>query len=104
MSELYEKIYALVRQIPPGRVTTYGQLARLAGNPRMSRVVGQALYRAPADLPCQRVVNRTGGLSDAFTPEGQQTHRLLLEMEGVPFTDDGHVDLPRVMWYGPEPD
>lgn len=102
MSELYEQIYALVRQIPSGQVTTYGQLAKLAGNPRMARAVGQALYRAPAGLPCHRVVNRSGGLSDAFTPDGRRTHRLLLEMEAVPFTADGHVDLSRVMWYGPE--
>ena len=102
MNNLFEKIYALTAQIPPGRVTTYGQLARLAGNPRMSRVVGGAMHRAPAGLPCHRVVNRHGDLCDAFLPMGRDTHRLLLELEGVPFRSDGTVDLEQVMWYGPE--
>ena len=102
MSELFTRIYAITRQIPCGRVTTYGQIARLAGNPRMSRIVGGAMHTAPADLPCHRVVNRFGGLCDAFLPMGKETHRLLLEMEGVTFRPDGTVDLPSHMWYGPE--
>jgi len=102
MENIFETIYTAVRAVPPGRVTTYGQIARLAGNPRLARVVGYALHEAPADVPCQRVVNRFGGLSDAFAPTGRETHRLLLEMEGVPFTPDGNVDLEKSMWYGPE--
>ncbi len=102
MSQLFDRIYDLTRQIPYGRVTTYGQLARLAGNPRMSRIVGCAMHAAPEDLPCHRVVNRLGGLSDAFRPMGKDTHRMLLEMEGVRFRPDGTVDLERHMWYGPE--
>ena len=98
MSALYEEIYALVRQIPPGRVTTYGSLARILGNPRLSRVVGYALHQAPPDVPCHRVVDRTGRLSDAFMPDGRRTHRLLLELENVPFRPDGHVDLSMVIW------
>lgn len=100
MEHTFEKIYALVRQVPFGRVTTYGQIARLLGNPRMSRVVGYAMHDAPDDVPCQRVVNRSGGLSDAFRPMGKESHRLLLELEGVPFLPDGSVDLARCMWYG----
>lgn len=98
----FEKIYAVVRRIPYGRVCTYGQVALLAGNPRWARVVGYALHVAPADLPCHRVVNRLGGLSDAFTPMGRESHRLLLELEGVGFTPAGNVDLARFMWYGEE--
>lgn len=98
----FEKIYAVVRRIPYGRVCTYGQVALLAGNPRWARVVGYALHVAPADLPCHRVVNRLGGLSDAFTPMGRESHRLLLELEGVGFTPAGNVDLARSMWYGEE--
>ena len=73
----FEKIYQVVRRIPYGRVATYGQIARLLGNPRMSRIVGCALYAAPEGLPCHRVVNRFGGLSDQFEPAGKDSHRLL---------------------------
>ena len=98
MSELYERIYAAVRSIPPGRAANYGQIARQVGNPRLSRVVGYAMRTAPDGVPCHRVVNRLGGLCGAFEPCGAQTHRMLLEMEGVPFREDGTVDLQRCMW------
>ena len=101
MDNTVTKIYALARQIPPGRAATYGQLAALAGNPRLSRIVGCAMAVAPGDVPCHRVVNRLGGLSDAFHPMGKETQRLLLEMEGVPFTPDGRVDLAACQWEGP---
>ena len=101
MGNTFETIYALARQIPPGRATTYGQLARMAGSPRLSRAVGYAMHSAPADVPCHRVVNRAGGLSEAFSPAGRESHRLLLEAEGVPFTPDGRVDLAACFW--PEP-
>ena len=101
-SELYRKIYALTAQVPFGRVTTYGQIARLVGNPRLSRIVGCAMHVAPEVLPCHRVLNRDGELCDAFEPLGKDTHRLLLEMEGVTFLPDGRVDMEKHMWYGPE--
>ena len=100
METSFEKIYRIVRRIPYGRVCTYGQVALLAGNPRWARVVGYALNVAPEELPCHRVVNRLGGLSDAFEPLGRDSHRLLLELEGVGFTPAGNVDLARHMWYG----
>ena len=100
METTFEKIYRIVRRIPYGRVCTYGQVALLAGNPRWARVVGYALNVAPEDLPCHRVVNRLGGLSDAFEPLGRDSHRLLLELEGVGFTPAGNVDLTQYMWYG----
>ena len=102
MSPTFETIWALARQIPRGRVATYGQLARWAGNPRLSRVVGYAMHDAPPDVPCHRVVNRFGGLCDAFLPAGRETHRMLLEMEGVGFRPDGTVDLEQYLWRGPE--
>ena len=101
MDNTFTKIYELARQIPLGRVATYGQLAALAGNPRLSRIVGCAMSAAPGDVPCHRVVNRLGGLSDAFHPLGRETQRLLLEMEGVPFTPEGLVDLAKCRWEGP---
>lgn len=96
----FESIYAIVRRIPPGRVATYGQIARLAGNPRLSRIVGCAMHGAPGDVPCHRVVNRFGGLCDAFAPLGKETQRLRLAMEGVDFLEDGNVDLKRCQWEG----
>ena len=103
MKNTFVHIYDIVRQIPCGRVATYGQIALLAGNPRFSAVVGYALNGCPdnSDVPTHRVVNRFGGLSDAFLPLGKETHRLLLEMEGVEFTPGGTVDMDRFMWYGP---
>ena len=101
MSPTFETIWALARQIPRGRVATYGQLARWAGNPRPSRVVGYAMHDAPPDVPCHRVVNRFGGLSDAFAPLGRESHLLLLQMEGVTFLPDGNVDLEQFQWPGP---
>jgi len=96
----FDKVYAVVRRIPCGRVCSYGQIARLLGNPRLSRAVGYALHSAPQGLPCHRVVNRFGGLSDAFSPAGRETQRLLLEMEGVEFTAEGCVDMERFFWSG----
>ena len=98
MKNTFEKIYDIVRKIPFGKVATYGQIARLTGNPRLSRVVGYAMHSAPEDVPCQRVVNRFGGLSDAFSPLGKETHRMLLEIEGVEFTADGCVDIGKYLW------
>ena len=100
MANSFDKIYDIVRRIPYGRVTTYGQIARMLGNPRMSRIVGGAMYTAPEGLPCHRVVNRFGGLCDQFSPDGKASHRLLLELEGVEFTPDGYVDMARFMWQG----
>ena len=94
----FEIIYDIVRKIPYGKVATYGQIARLAGNPRMSRVVGYAVHSAPDNVPCHRVVNRFGGMSDAFQPFGKETHRMLLEMEGVEFRADGCIVLEKYQW------
>ena len=91
----FSRIYEAVCQIPKGCVATYGQVARLAGNPRWARVVGYALHRnpRPGDIPCHRVVNRDGRLSPAFAFGGPQVQREWLEAEGITFTDDGRVDL-----------
>ena len=96
----FSLVYEQVARIPRGRVCTYGQIARLMGNPRLSRVVGYALQAAPDGLPCHRVVTKEGGLSDAFSPLGKATHRMLLEMEGVAFTPDGRVEMEKYFWAG----
>lgn len=98
----FELIYEQVCRIPYGKVATYGMIARLAGNPRWSRVVGYALHvnPRPGEIPCHRVVNRFGGLSSAFAFGGCGMHRALLEAEGVEFDTDGNVDLDRFLWDG----
>lgn len=95
---MFEQVWAIVRTVPVGRVTTYGRIARLLGNPQLSRAVGYAMHDAPPDVPCHRVVNREGRLSDAFQPLGRETHRFLLETEGVPFLPDGRVKLDGILW------
>lgn len=89
----FELIYMVVQSIPKGKVMSYGQVARLAGNPRMSRVVGYALHSnpRPGEIPCHRVVNRFGEVSGSFAFGGPFAQRELLEAEGVVFGDDGKV-------------
>ncbi|MBC8547523.1 MGMT family protein [Clostridiaceae bacterium NSJ-31] len=98
----YERIYEAVQQIPRGRVSTYGQIALLAGNPRAARAVGWALHvnPMPGVIPCHRVVNREGRLAPAFAFGGEGEQRRLLEAEGVEFDDDGLVDLAQYGWPG----
>ncbi len=97
----FERIYAVVRRIPKGRVATYGQVALLAGNPRWSRVVGYALHGNPdpGTIPCFRVVNRFGECSGSFAFGGPQAQRALLEADGVRFLPDGRVDLASCLWH-----
>ncbi|MBD5555910.1 MAG: MGMT family protein [Roseburia sp.] len=95
----YEKIYDIVKQIPRGNVATYGQVAALAGNRRWARVVGYALHvnPDPEHIPCHRVVNREGRLSDAFAFGGVNRQKLLLEAEGVTVVGN-FVDLEIYQW------
>ena len=102
MSEnAFERIYAVVRRIPRGRVATYGQIALLAGNPRWSRVVGYALHvnPDPAGIPCYRVVDRFGRVSSAFAFGGGNRQIELLEADGIP-CPGGRVDLAHYGWDG----
>ena len=102
MSQTFERIYSIVQQIPYGKVSTYGQIALLAGNPRWSRVVGYALHVNPRPdiIPCFRVVNRFGEVSKAFAFGGENRQIALLKAEGVEFLKDGRVDLSRFLWDG----
>ena len=95
----YERIYDVVKQIPKGKVATYGQVAALAGNKRWSRVVGYALHvnPDPDNIPCYRVVNRLGEVSKAFAFGGENRQIELLENEGVKFID-GRVDMKTYQW------
>ena len=101
---IYEKMLLVVREIPFGRVATYGQIAWIAGaaSPRMA---GHALAGLPADtdVPWQRVVNGKGGISPRGDPMATDRQRKLLAEEGVSFLADGRIDLDRFGWDGPDP-
>jgi len=89
----------LVRQIPPGKVATYGQIAHLAGMPRCARTVGYAMAGCQdPTVPCHRVVDRFGNTKSAFDTHAPGTQQALLEAEGVSFHLDGTVDLERCLW------
>jgi methylated-DNA-protein-cysteine methyltransferase-like protein len=106
MPNFYQQVYALVVQIPYGRVMTYGQIAVLLGKPAAARAVGYALHQLPpkSDIPWQRVINSQGkisprGASDILhEPELQRT---LLEQEGIPFDSSGRIDLTHYLWEPP---
>lgn len=95
----FELIYDVVKQIPKGTVATYGQVAALAGNKRWARVVGYALHANPdpAHIPCHRVVNREGFVSEAFAFGGGNRQVELLRAEGVEVIDK-KVDLIKYRW------
>lgn len=97
---VYEQIYQAVCKIPKGKVATYGQIASMVGNPKLSRVVGYALHKNPAFgvIPCHRVVNRMGQTAPSFAFGGEDVQRSLLEAEGVEFTEDGFVDMEKYRW------
>ena len=101
-NSLYQRVYDVVRQVPPGRVVTYGQIATVVGSSLTAREVGEAMAalrdRQPTPpVPWQRVINAQGKISTG----PRQQH--LLEQEGVVFNARGHTDLQRFGWRGPEP-
>ncbi|MGD8904931.1 MAG: MGMT family protein [Anaerolineae bacterium] len=101
-SLFFEQVYQVVRCIPPGKVATYGQIARILGKPRGARTVGWALHSLPEgrDVPWQRVINARGIITlDAHGPGGA-IQRSLLEAEGIKFDEQGRVDLEVCGWAG----
>lgn len=90
------RIYEAVKKIPKGKVATYGQIAAMAGNPRMVRAVGNALHNNPdpENVPCYRVVNSKGELAGAFAFGGENVQAQLLMDDGIDVTD-GKVDLEK---------
>ena len=98
-ASFYQRVYALVRSVPPGRVTTYGAIAWALGRPGWARQVGWAMAALDGDhgVPAHRVVNARGGLSgDPFG--GCASRRAQLQAEGVTFLADGRIDLERYLW------
>lgn len=96
----FERVYEVVEQIPPGMVASYGQVAKLVGEPRRARYVGFALHAnpRPGEIPCHRVVFADGRLAAGFAFGGPGVQRKLLEAEGVTFVDDDRVDMPACRW------
>jgi methylated-DNA-protein-cysteine methyltransferase related protein len=96
---LYQRIYAVVRQIPPGKVATYGQIAEIIGC--SARMVGYAMAAlkhidAP-NVPWQRVVNRMGKIS-ILDPFGKSIQRQILEEEGIIFSKNDQIDFHEYGW------
>ena len=91
---LRAEVYDIVRQIPRGRVLTYGCIAALCGWPNHSRLVGRIMRGAPdADLPCHRVVNASGRLAPHYPAQAS-----LLTSEGILLTPSGKVPLKEYLW------
>lgn len=96
----YQRIYAVVRRIPAGRVATYGQVASLAGLAGHARQVGYALHALPegTTVPWHRVVNASGSISARALPGAELVQQQLLAREGVRLDARGRVALTRVRW------
>ena len=98
---LFDRVYDVVRQIPAGRVASYGQVARMVGEPRKARFVGYAMHASPGmagGVPCHRVVFKDGTLCSGFAFGGSDRQRALLDGEGVTFLSDGLVDMEACDW------
>ncbi len=98
----YDRVYAFVSRVPPGKVVTYGQVAQELGAPAASRAVGYALHNLPGEsgVPWWRVVNASGGISHGSRGPAAALQRERLEAEGVRFTLDGRIRLPEYRWVG----
>lgn len=92
-----EKVYAYLKTIPKGKVTTYGQIAALLGNKQLARAVGNILHQNPdpTKFPCHRVVNSKGKVAESYAFGGSTAQRKLLENEGIVFGNDGTIDLEK---------
>lgn len=101
MSDLYARIYELVRLIPKGRVSSYGAIARYIGSPKGARMVGWAMnqsHTSEAYTPAHRVVNRMGMLTGKHHFPGEHLMQELLENEGLVIVEDQIQDFDRVFW------
>ena len=98
----FERVYQVLKQIPRGKVVTYGQIACAIGAPRCARQVGYALHvnPQPGILPCHRVVNRFGRLAPAFAFGGEEVQAQLLRAEGVEVDENFVVDLQKYLYQG----
>ncbi|PRP68020.1 MGMT family protein [Nonlabens agnitus] len=98
--DFFEKVYEVVKQIPAGRVTSYGAIAAYLGAPRSCRAVGYAMNasHSQTDVPAHRVVNRKGLLTGKHHFQGSNLMVQLLESEGVKVKEDQVQDLESIFW------
>lgn len=96
----FERVYVIVRQIPSGKVTSYGAIAKALGTARSARMVGWAMNAAHnlEDVPAHRVVNRVGLLSGKHHFDGTNLMQQLLENEGIEVVDNQIVDFEKHFW------
>ena len=92
---MYPRIYALVREVPPGLVTTYGEVGRAAGCTARTVGFAMAALKPGSDVPWQRVINAKGQVSPRQDGEGNILQRDLLEAERVDFSAAGSIDLEK---------
>ena len=101
-TNFYDKVYALVKKIPKGKITTYGRIANLLGKPRAARAVGYALNSLKKfeinEIPWQRVINSKGEISFKGDVYRANLQRKLLEQEGIIFNIVGQVDFKKFGW------
>lgn len=111
--EFNEKVWEIVRQIPAGKITTYGRIAAMIATPKGmtlqqyepqgARWVGSAMAQCPADVPWQRVINSQGKISIRKNSDHHLLQRQLLEAEGIVFDSKDRVDLAHYQWQAEQP-
>lgn len=96
----FEKVYEVVRQIPPGKVTSYGAIAKAIGSPQSSRMVGYAMNASHnlENVPAHRVVNRNGMLTGKHHFDGTNLMQQLLESEGIKVVENKIVNFKEHFW------
>lgn len=94
-----ERVYSIVRQIPPEQVMTYGQLAAILGEGYTARTVGYVMHGAAEDVPWQRVINSQGKCSTGRLTIPINLQQELLEAEGIVFNAAGKCDLGKFQWF-----
>ncbi|NBC57767.1 MAG: methylated-DNA--[protein]-cysteine S-methyltransferase [Bacteroidetes bacterium] len=99
-SDFFKKVYGIVRQIPYGKVTTYGAIAKALGAAKSARTVGYAMNASHQyeDVPAHRVVNRNGVLTGKHHFPGTHVMQQMLEAEGVKIKDDQIIDFEKHLW------
>ena len=94
----FYKVYTIVRQIPEGKVSTYGAIGKYLGSAKSARMVGWALNKCPIDVPAHRVVNQKGLLTGKMHFEGITLMQQLLENEGIVIENNQIIDLEKHLW------
>lgn len=99
-NDFFERVYQIVRQIPEGRVTSYGAIAKAIGAARSARMVGYAMNASHhlEDVPAHRVVNRSGVLTGKHHFDGTNLMQQLLENEGIKVVNNQIVDFKKYFW------